>query len=121
MSQKNGPVARAEAFAQRLGIRLPILLAPMSGACPPSLSIAVANAGGMGACGARLRRTRCTVACARSSAARPDTRNARRSIKGGRRRAYADLGGAGGQAGAQRTTGRRGPELWSWAEELLIA
>src|ERR1700751_5690823 len=45
---------RAEAFANRLGIRLPILLAPMAGACPPSLSIAVANAGGLGACGALL-------------------------------------------------------------------
>jgi nitronate monooxygenase len=43
---------RAEAFATRLGIRLPVLLAPMAGACPPPLSIAVANAGGMGACGA---------------------------------------------------------------------
>jgi nitronate monooxygenase len=48
------PLARAEAFAARLGIRLPILLAPMAGASPPSLSIAVANAGGMGACGALL-------------------------------------------------------------------
>ena len=48
------PVARAEAFAARLGIGLPVLLAPMAGACPPSLSIAVANAGGMGACGALL-------------------------------------------------------------------
>jgi nitronate monooxygenase len=48
------PRARAEGFASRLGIRLPILLAPMAGACPPSLSIAVANAGGLGACGALL-------------------------------------------------------------------
>ena len=48
------PRARAEAFVDRLGIRLPILLAPMAGACPPSLSIAVANAGGLGACGALL-------------------------------------------------------------------
>jgi nitronate monooxygenase len=48
------PVERAEEFAARLGIRVPILLAPMAGACPPSLSIAVANAGGMGACGALL-------------------------------------------------------------------
>jgi nitronate monooxygenase len=48
------PIVRAEAFAARLGIRAPILLAPMAGACPPSLSIAVANAGGMGACGALL-------------------------------------------------------------------
>lgn len=43
---------RAAAFAQRYGMTVPILLAPMAGACPPSLSIAVANAGGMGAMGA---------------------------------------------------------------------
>jgi len=48
------PRERAQALIDRLGIRLPILLAPMAGACPPSLSIAVANAGGMGACGALL-------------------------------------------------------------------
>jgi len=48
------PRTRAEGFAHRLGIRLPILLAPMAGACPPSLSIALANAGGLGACGALL-------------------------------------------------------------------
>jgi nitronate monooxygenase len=47
-------VAHAEEFAGRLGIRLPILLAPMAGACATSLSAAVANAGGMGACGALL-------------------------------------------------------------------
>ena len=45
---------RAEDFATRIGVRLPILLAPMAGACPPSLSIAVANAGGLGACGALM-------------------------------------------------------------------
>jgi len=50
----SSPRARAEGFASRLGIRLPILLAPMAGACPPSLSIAVANAGGLGACGALM-------------------------------------------------------------------
>jgi nitronate monooxygenase len=54
MNEIKSPVARAEAFAGRLGIRLPVLLAPMAGACSPSLSIAVANAGGMGACGALL-------------------------------------------------------------------
>ena len=48
------PRTRAEAFAERLGVRLPILLAPMAGACPVALSAAVANAGGMGACGALL-------------------------------------------------------------------
>lgn len=47
-------VKRAEDFAQSLGIRLPILLAPMAGACPASLSIAVANTGGLGACGALM-------------------------------------------------------------------
>src|SRR5215471_11591804 len=44
-------IASAEKFANRLGIHVPILLAPMAGACPPSLSIAVANAVGVGACG----------------------------------------------------------------------
>ncbi len=48
------PLSRVQAFAGRLGIRLPILLAPMSGACPAALSAAVANAGGMGGCGALL-------------------------------------------------------------------
>jgi nitronate monooxygenase len=43
---------RARGFCQRFGIERPILLAPMAGACPASLSIAVGNAGGMGAMGA---------------------------------------------------------------------
>ncbi|HVV92834.1 MAG TPA: nitronate monooxygenase [Hyphomicrobiales bacterium] len=47
-------IDRAEAFAARFGLRVPILLAPMAGACPPALSIAVANGGGLGACGALL-------------------------------------------------------------------
>src|SRR5829696_5397636 len=45
---------RATEFCERFRLRVPILLAPMAGACPPSLSIAVANAGGLGACGALL-------------------------------------------------------------------
>lgn len=45
---------RAAAFCAKYGLELPILLAPMAGACPASLSIAVANAGGMGALGALL-------------------------------------------------------------------
>src|SRR5579883_1808115 len=45
---------RAEQFCARFGLRVPILLAPMAGASAPSLSIAVANAGGLGACGALL-------------------------------------------------------------------
>ena len=46
------PLARADEFCRRFGLRVPILLAPMAGVSPPSLSIAVANAGGLGACGA---------------------------------------------------------------------
>jgi len=45
---------RTDAFCARYGLRVPVLLAPMAGACPPALSAAVANAGGMGACGALL-------------------------------------------------------------------
>src|SRR5689334_3985126 len=54
MSDTHPALSRAGAFCERFGLRLPILLAPMAGACPPSLSIAVANAGGLGACGALL-------------------------------------------------------------------
>ena len=56
MTAKNHLSARERVneFVKRLGIRVPILLAPMAGACPASLSIAVANAGGMGGCGALL-------------------------------------------------------------------
>ncbi|MBV9430334.1 MAG: nitronate monooxygenase [Hyphomicrobiales bacterium] len=50
------PLARAKSFCTRFGLELPILLAPMAGACPSSLSVAVANAGGLGACGALLMR-----------------------------------------------------------------
>jgi nitronate monooxygenase len=46
------PRDRARAFCDRYGLEHPILLAPMAGACPVSLSVAVANAGGMGALGA---------------------------------------------------------------------
>ncbi len=47
-----GPRERAAAFCAKYGMRLPILMAPMAGACPASLAAAVANAGGMGAMGA---------------------------------------------------------------------
>src|ERR671931_40488 len=42
---------RALDFCSRFGLRIPILLAPMAGSSAPALSIAVADAGGMGACG----------------------------------------------------------------------
>jgi nitronate monooxygenase len=45
---------RAEEFCRQFALRAPIFLAPMAGACPVSLSVAVAHAGGMGACGALL-------------------------------------------------------------------
>jgi nitronate monooxygenase len=48
------PLARVATFCERFGLDVPILLAPMAGACPPSLSVAVANAGGMGAAGLLL-------------------------------------------------------------------
>jgi hypothetical protein len=55
---------RVEAFCRTYGLRLPILMAPMAGACPPSLSIAVSRAGGMGACGAVLMQPDAIVAWA---------------------------------------------------------
>lgn len=45
---------RSRDFCDRFGLALPILLAPMAGASSPRLSAAVANAGGLGACGALL-------------------------------------------------------------------
>jgi nitronate monooxygenase len=42
---------RTDAFCGRFALKAPLLLAPMAGACPASLSIAVAQAGGLGACG----------------------------------------------------------------------
>jgi nitronate monooxygenase len=43
---------RAARFCQHFGLRVPILQAPMAGACPAILASAVANAGGMGGLGA---------------------------------------------------------------------
>ncbi len=54
MTTSHPALTRAAAFAGYHHLRVPILLGPMAGACPPSLSIAVANAGGLGSCGALL-------------------------------------------------------------------
>ncbi len=54
MPDINAPLQRAEAFCARFGLRVPILAAPMAGACPVGLSTAVANVGGMGGMGALL-------------------------------------------------------------------
>jgi nitronate monooxygenase len=45
---------RVREFCDRFGLRVPILQAPMAGACPPELAVAVAEAGGMGADGVVL-------------------------------------------------------------------
>lgn len=47
-------LTRAEAFAARFGLRLPVLMAPMAGVPSVPLAAAVADAGGMAAMGALL-------------------------------------------------------------------
>jgi nitronate monooxygenase len=54
MPKPSSPRERAQSFCARFGLRIPIVMAPMAGACPPSLSIAVSNAGGLGGCGALM-------------------------------------------------------------------
>ena len=44
--------ARANAFCEAFNLRVPFLMAPMGSASPASLAIAVADAGGLGGCGA---------------------------------------------------------------------
>src|SRR5204863_7182658 len=46
--------ARVDSFCRRFGLEVALLLAPMAGASAPALSIAVMNAGGLGACVALL-------------------------------------------------------------------
>ncbi len=48
------PAERATAFCERFGLRVPIIEAPMAGACPTALAAAVSTAGGMGAMGGLL-------------------------------------------------------------------
>ena len=45
---------RIRSFCHRLGLKVPILLAPMAGVSAPSLSIAVMKVGGLGAAGVLL-------------------------------------------------------------------
>lgn len=47
-------ISRTQNFCDDYNLRVPILMAPMAGACPPALAAAISNAGGMGACGALL-------------------------------------------------------------------
>ena len=50
----SSPLGRAQEFCRNFHLDIPILMAPMAGACPVELAAAVANAGGMGACGTLL-------------------------------------------------------------------
>lgn len=54
LSARLAPRQRAEAFCARYDLRVPILMAPMAGASPPSLAIAVGKGGGLGAAGVLL-------------------------------------------------------------------
>ncbi len=54
MTVPSSPLDRAKRFCEAHDISVPILMAPMAGACPAPLAAAVANAGGMGACGTLL-------------------------------------------------------------------
>jgi nitronate monooxygenase len=47
-------LTRAAAFCEQFNLRVPILMAPMASVSPPSLAIAIANAGGLGGCGALM-------------------------------------------------------------------
>ena len=54
LSIKSEILQRCKEFCNRYGLSVPIVEAPMSGACPPERSAAVAKAGGMGALGALM-------------------------------------------------------------------
>jgi nitronate monooxygenase len=54
MRRMTAVLDRTKTFCARFNLRVPILLAPMAGVPAPGLSIAVANAGGLGSCGALL-------------------------------------------------------------------
>ncbi len=95
-------LVRANAFAAAYGLRRPLLLAPMAGACPPALSVAVMRAGGLGACGALLMQPAAILAWAEAVREAgpfqinlwiPDPAPARDAAQEGRLRAF--LGGFG--------------------------
>ena len=54
VTNRSEVLARAASFCEAYNLQVPILMAPMAGSCPPDLAIAVAKAGGMGACGCLL-------------------------------------------------------------------
>ena len=48
------PRTRLSKFCTKFGLQVPIIMGPMAGSSPPALAAEVANAGGMGGCGALL-------------------------------------------------------------------
>lgn len=48
------PRTRSSEFCTTFGVSVPIVMGPMAGSSPPLLAVEVANAGGMGGCGALL-------------------------------------------------------------------
>lgn len=48
------PRTRSSNFCTKFGLTIPIIMGPMAGSSPPALAAEVANAGGMGGCGALL-------------------------------------------------------------------
>ena len=51
MRRMSSLLDRTKAFCARFNLRLPILLAPMAGVPAPALSVAIADAGGLGSFG----------------------------------------------------------------------
>ena len=54
MTDTQDVLKRALSFADDYGLQVPIILAPMPGATPVPLSVAVTSGGGMGSCGVLL-------------------------------------------------------------------
>ncbi len=52
--RRAAPWPRVQGFCNAYGLERPVLMAPMAGASPVGLAVAVAGVGGMGACGALL-------------------------------------------------------------------
>ncbi|MES2716864.1 MAG: nitronate monooxygenase [Pseudomonadota bacterium] len=127
MTDTTTPAQRARAFCRQHGLQQPILLAPMAGACPPALSIAVARAGGLGACGGLLMAPDAIVQWA--DAVRdagpfqinlwvPDPAPARDAA---REQALCDFLGAWGPAVTPAAGDARPPDFSAQCEALLAA
>ena len=130
MPALNPALVRAEAFARAHGLQMPILLAPMAGACPPSLSIAVANAGGLGSCGALLMQPEAIKAWAaevrageqrRLPAQSLDSRSAAAPRRGARRRGVRAFLATGDREVAPEAGDATPPDFAAQCEAMLEA